>query len=386
MAFRNEMNQPQQQGAAQPGFWDWLKSPEAGALMGGLSEGLFAKMQDRNNPIVPTVVAGTQRGEEEAKKQLIAQKLSDPNFLNDPDARKQLASVLFSMGDPKSLELATKLAFPSNGSNSGFSLAPGAVRYDAQGNVIASRKDDISPSGRSSQTRGELMRWTSLPVDWRSNTLAIGNALGYSARETEDAFIAGKSLEDMAKDKGLPADILPDPAYPPTKAQINAIQQRRGAQAEIEVLDKFITPAQAPYAQRVNGFPVQLAADSISADPKAQERVSDYVAAKMLQVEGFAARFKTLGGNVSEAAIDKLMQESLADFKIPGIVITPNIWEKASKKVTQKILEAGQAANKVTLRSGMKNPDKYSVEDIQATMDATKLTKEEVLARLDSGE
>ena len=47
-----------------------------------------------------------------AKEEEIKRKLSDPNFLNNPEARKELASALIGLGQYNE---AAKLAFPETG-------------------------------------------------------------------------------------------------------------------------------------------------------------------------------------------------------------------------------------------------------------------------------
>lgn len=321
------------------------------ALLYGAGTGLLGLLNDRKSPLVANAFAGAEQFNQQQKKQEMLQTLNDPAVLTDPNRKQQVALALLRSGDKDLIGIAGKL-LSTGASNSPYTLSPGQIRYDANGNVIADRSQDVSASTRATNDRSNLITWTSLPQDWRSNWLAITNAMGYSQREGIDAYLAKKTPEQLAAAKGIPADLVPDPAYPPTRKQIEQLQGRLASQKEIEVLDEFITKSQSPYATRIGGYSPQLAKDMFSNDPKTQDKVADFVAAKMLQVEGFAARFKGLGGNVSEAAIDKLMKESLADFKIPGVALNETIWNKASKKVTQKIIEAGNAANKTILSQG----------------------------------
>lgn len=335
-----------------------LLSPDNRYLLGA---GLLAKMNNPKGDIISPAFDKLAAFKKQNNISALASDIQNSPYAKDP-ATQKIISELVATGDPDMIKRAMDVIKPPDP----YTTKPGDIRYDGLGNVLTDRSNESDPLNDYRQQRNNLIKWTSLPADWRSNTLAIGSALGFSAQETENAYLSGKSLKEMAKEKGIPENLIPNPAYPPTKAQINAVQQRRAALSEMNVLDDFISKAQAPYSRRVNGYSLNFIGDAVSSDPKAQERASDNVAAKILQTENFAARFKSLGGNVSEAAIDKLMTESLANFKIPGVTLSPAIWSQAQAKVKQKLIEAATSANDVVLRSGMSsaNQDEAPQPDV----------------------
>src|SRR3990167_8132119 len=98
-----------EQGAAQPGFWDWLRTPQAMGMIGGVGQALGARAENRNANMLTAFNTGMQTAQASAQKQAIAQKLSDPNFLNDPAKRSQVVGILMASGDPKMQDLALKL-------------------------------------------------------------------------------------------------------------------------------------------------------------------------------------------------------------------------------------------------------------------------------------
>lgn len=121
------------------GFMGFLKSPRGKGLLYGAGLGLLAKMQDANNPIVPTAIQGAQQYEQEAKKQQINALLSNPGLLNNPEALKQLAPMMITSDDPKLKEFGLKLMM---GTGEPFTVKPGEIRYDAFGRPIVDRSKD----------------------------------------------------------------------------------------------------------------------------------------------------------------------------------------------------------------------------------------------------
>lgn len=332
-------NQNQSQSEATP--FDW----KSGAMALGL--GLLNKMDNRDSNILTTAIPLYQQFNETAKKQTALTNLKN-TILNSPalkdDATRAIASALAQIDPVKAVQ------FIKQKEVSDYTL--GNTRFSGKTNQpLASAPESVG--NQISKDRLKFNYWSSLPVDTRSNIIAVSNAMGFGPREAEDAFIAGKTLKDLAIEKKIDPNLIPDPAYPPTKAQINQIQQSTRALKEMDVMDNYISKWQAPFAQRFSGWSPASISASLRSSKEDKTKIAHFIAAKILQTEGFAARFKGLGGNVSEAAIDKLMKESLADFKVAGWQSTPEIWEEAQSEVSRVIKEAAQAGNRLGLRQGI---------------------------------
>lgn len=365
-----------------------------------LGLGLLAKGQNRDADLMGTVLPMAQKMAEQRQAQEIRSRVvkSFGEALQNADPKtKALAGALIQAG---SYDKAFELLKPAKAEP--YTLGKDQIRYGADNQPVARGPQASPEEEKLKQGSYDLRRWESLPATWRSNYLAIANGMGVSSDEALDAFTSKKSLKQLAKERGIDENMIPDPNYPPTNAQINAIQQRRGAVAEMQVLDDFITGAQQPYSQRVAGISPTMAKDGAlittgRANDEVKGRFAQNVAAKILQTENFAARFKSLGGNVSESAIENLMRESLADFKIPGVTLTPEIWGMAQQMVKSKLMEAATAANRVTLRSGLDSASynepantqqpsgannagkSLSEEDIQYNMKTYNKTRQQVL-------
>lgn len=330
-------------------FGDWRNALSTAGLA------LLAKRANRDTSFLD-VLPMAQKMAEANRASALQQKVGQAfqaSLANADPKTKALAGALIQAG---SYDKAYELLKPAKAEP--YTLGKDQIRYGANNEIVARGPQGSPDDNKLKQGSFDLRRWESLPATWRSNYLAIANGMGISSDEALDAFTSKKSLKQLAKERGIDENMIPDPSYPPTNAQINAIQQRTGAVAEMKVLDDFITGAQKPYSQRVAGISPTLTKDSAlilagKAKEDVKNRFAQNVAAKILQTENFAARFKSLGGNVSESAIENLMRESLADFKIPGITLTPEIWGMAQEMVKNKLMEAATAANRSTLRSGM---------------------------------
>lgn len=136
--------QPQQE--QEPGFLGWLNSPQGQSMMGGVGAGLLAKMQNRKDPVVPTVFAAADQYKKQMARKQFADALSNPAVMNNPEMRKQLGSYMINSDDPKLEEFGLKMMFGDKDSMKPYTLSPGQNRYDENNKLVVDRSKDVSPT------------------------------------------------------------------------------------------------------------------------------------------------------------------------------------------------------------------------------------------------
>lgn len=199
----------------------------------------------------------------------------------------------------------------------------------------------------SKRTQG--YNYSSLPVDQKSALLAQTSGMGIDPVSATVSFMNGKSLIDLAKEKGFDAKNLPEPIYPTTKANQTLIQRRAQALTEINSLNPVLTNAVMPYAQTLNGYsPKQISEAIRGTNPDGQAK---YLAARALMPEMSSLRLKAMGGQVGIEALREVTNSSMGNIKAYQSLVTPEIYKKSNDYVDQWLNEAVTAANKVGLRS-----------------------------------
>ena len=332
------------------GFLDFIQSPAGKGLLYGAGIGLLKKMDDRNASIVEPAIAGAKQFKKEEQLKQIGSQIAGSNLT---PAQKAFVQAAFESGDSKLIETAAGFLKTEN-------LKPVTVGAKQKlidpttGRVIYENKEESSENSLA-ERRLAQQKWISLPVTWKSNWLAYTNALGISQNEAEDAFISGKTLKELGKEKGLTDEQTRslNPAYPPTTRTLNTIQQSIGAGSAADELNKFVTSATSPYASNIKGWNINLIADAKSNDPEAIKRVATFIAGKRLRPEEAAEAFKRLGGNVSEAAVSTLMNSFPLDVKIPGLLLKQEHIDLANEMVREQLKRAGELYAKSIYQSSL---------------------------------
>lgn len=228
--------------------------------------------------------------------------------------------------------------------------------------------------GQLALTRSQGYNFSQMPVDMRNYTLAQATAFGYDPMQASGHLLAGNTLQDLAKNKGYDEDPAswPNPVYAATGATRNTIQRRNSALSELNVLDKQILEATAPYAQRFYGWSPTQVKDAVgvlsSSQPKdfanqisnyKEEEQAKFLAARMITPEYNALRIKMMQGDVGIEALRHVGENSLNQFKTFESLLTPSVYKKANEYANQWLKDAVGAANNSVERplqgSGAKN-------------------------------
>lgn len=190
--------------------------------------------------------------------------------------------------------------------------------------------------------------WASLPADWKGQVLAQGAALGYTPEQVAQRMSQGQTLQQLAQESGHSQGLLGlQPKYAPTRSTVTQVQRRQGALSEINNLEPKMTEALAPYAQRFKGYSPKMIAEGLQGvNPDGQ---SSYLAARALAPEMAALRLKAMGGNISERAIEEIMNKSLQNVSAFEPMISPKVYKEMQDKLRTWVTDAAGRSNQKIL-------------------------------------
>lgn len=348
------------------GMFSFLNDPANQALVSGVGNALIAKSQGNDAAVFPAFQNAVGTAQQKQRNDLIAQAMSDPNAIKDPDARKQLALYMINSDNKDLQTTGFKLLF-GDGENKPVSVSAGGTLVDPKtGKIIY--QAPASPTQTSladyRNQRLTMNQWTSLPTDNKKSLLAQARAMGYDDNDAARLFSQGKSIEDLAKDKGLDPNNLPDPDYAPTGSVVANTQKRNQSLSEINKLNPILTSAIEPYSRRINGYsPAQIAGAISGDDPDKQAK---FLAARALMPEMSALRAKAMGASIGIEALREIQNSSMGNIKVFGSLVSPEVYSKANSYIDQWLEQAVTASNKVAL--GSKNQDQSSSGETTATV------------------
>jgi len=186
--------------------------------------------------------------------------------------------------------------------------------------------------------------FNSLPVGTKEYVLAQAAGMGIYPDDARKMLTSGKSLSDIAVEKGFDPNSLPEPIYPLTKAGQNQLKQRQSAIAELGVLGKTISEWAGPYSQQIAGYSPLQVRDALTGKNKDQQ--AKFLAARMLAPEQAAIRLRAMGGNVGIEAIREMTDKAMVNGKNLQFLVKPEVFNQANDYVENAIYDAVQAANK----------------------------------------
>lgn len=243
---------------------------------------------------------------------------------------------------------ASQMPSPQQGMQQGQSKSMAQMLQDS---IIGNLEKNKSIADINSK-RAQGYNYQSMPVDFKSQQLAMAAGLGIEPGEATQRFMNGESIQDMAQKLGVDVNSI-DPIYPTTKGSLNQIQKRQQGLAEINTLNKTLTEYTAPYSQRFAGYsPKQIMQQISGEDPESQAK---FLAAQALMPEMSALRVRTMAGNVGVEAIREITNASLGHIKTLQPFVKPEVYKRSQELIDQLLTQSVSAANKVGLQPGLAN-------------------------------
>ena len=182
-----------------------------------------------------------------------------------------------------------------------------------------------------------------LPVDEKKRAIGLTTAMGLDPVEGAKLLRSGKTLADIAKEKGQNLEDL-IPVYPLGTENVKQLQRRTGYVAELKNLEQKVAEPLSRYPSKIRNYSLEQIADSL--DNTNPDEMGKVLAARALSPEIAALRLKVAGGNIGIEAINALTDKSLQDMNIiEGLVDTPT-YLATQKYITEWLEEAANSFQK----------------------------------------
>lgn len=179
----------------------------------------------------------------------------------------------------------------------------------------------------SAKAYSNSIAFRALPAAEKQRTLSYAVGMGYDPSEASSHLSSGKTLEDLAADKGVTLSEV-QPNFPLSGAEIKDTRKRNAFNEEMKTLDKRVTEGMAPYAKKVKGMSFEQIIDSLDElkEPgkEKQEKLGKFLAARALAPELAALRLNAMGGRVGIEGIKHLNEVSAGTAKaLEGLLDEP---------------------------------------------------------------
>lgn len=210
--------------------------------------------------------------------------------------------------------------------------------------VAAKKAQEIEQHSKEVNTQtkekyANSLAYRSLPTDEKKRAVALLTGMGIDPTEGEKLLVEGKSLTEIAKEKGVNKDDV-IPVYPLGGENIKQTQRRGAFVNELAVLDKHITESLGKYQNKIGGYSLQQMADAVRGeDPDFQGKV---LAARALGPELSSLRLKAAGANIGIEAIKELQNKSLGNLKILESTVDTKAYVAMQKYMNQWLYEANK--------------------------------------------
>ena len=182
-----------------------------------------------------------------------------------------------------------------------------------------------------------------LPVDEKKRAVGLTTAMGIDPVEGTQLLRSGKTLEQIAQQKGQDLSELV-PVYPLGTENVKQLQRRSGYVAELKNLEQKVAEPLSRYPAKIRGYSLKQIADSL--DKTNPEEMAKVLAARALSPEIAALRLKVAGGNIGIEAINALTEKSLQDSKIIESLVDTPTYLATQKYITEWLEEAAESFKK----------------------------------------
>ena len=182
-----------------------------------------------------------------------------------------------------------------------------------------------------------------LPVDEKKRAVGLTTAMGIDPVEGTQLLRSGKTLEQIAKEKGQDLDDL-IPVYPLGTENIKQLQKRSGYVAELKNLEQKVAEPFSKYPSKIRGYSLEQIADSL--ETQNPDEMGKVLAARALSPEIAALRLKVAGGNIGIEAIKELTTKSMGEMNIIEALVDTPTFIATQKYITKWLEEAADSFQK----------------------------------------
>jgi hypothetical protein len=218
-----------------------------------------------------------------------------------------------------------------------------------------------------SKTNVDERNWGRMPVKFREHELAVASQMGYDPETAQNAFTSGRTLQDLAREKGISPEKLAtfNGYYPPGTALLTQTAKRSGTDAELEFLNEKTTEWRKPYKGIVSdltGVSPSYIKDLMTGKNQKQreELIAAYILA--LDVPAGSLRLASIEGGIT--SLQQQMEHQLAKVKPVLSGADPEAWANGTKLAMDTLSQGNTIYYDVATNPGpymQKRKEKYGI-------------------------
>ncbi len=199
-------------------------------------------------------------------------------------------------------------------------------------------------SGESAKER--RIKFNALGPDAKADMYRRGGILNMSPEDVQQMFIEGRTFDQEAISRGINPNIFKQEVgnVLPTSSVRSDITRAESAAAELETLEKETSKDLSRYGATFGGYSPGQIADAVTG--KNKKEMIDFLGARALQPEIAGIRSRIAQGSNAHEALKGAQEAALANFKIPGFTITPEIREGVQKYINERLKSAFKSRKK----------------------------------------
>ena len=187
-----------------------------------------------------------------------------------------------------------------------------------------------------------------MPAPVKAQQQALAAGLGLDPVEAAKNFEAGKTVSDLAKERGVdPKSIVP--VYPMNTENIKQLQIRSSLVSELGQLDKDLTDIQGKYSRKFLGYSPKEIWGALKDDNP--DEAGMILAARNVQPDLALVRAKIgINGAIGIEALKEMQSKALGNMKIFEPLVSPKA-RAAMDKYTNEIINRAFAAYSSKMQS-----------------------------------
>ena len=183
--------------------------------------------------------------------------------------------------------------------------------------------------------------YNGLGSDGKAELNRLGSIIGWTPQQTQDNFIAGNTPEMEAENLNIDLSRHTGKTLATSKNRTD-LNTRKVRAADLHSLQNAVSKDLSLYGATFKGYSPAQIIDALSGENPAE--MIRFLGANALQPEIAAARQAISMGSTAHEAIRDAKEAALANFKIPGFTITPEVREGVQRYINEKLTDALKAS------------------------------------------
>lgn len=193
------------------------------------------------------------------------------------------------------------------------------------------------------QKMAQGFNWVHSPIDAKNYQIAQLSGMGIDPSESINLLTNGKTVPEIAQERGFDPKNLPEPDYLPTRGNVQQLNQRKSAMAAVSTLGNYVQQGLGPYARTIMNYSPKQISDAVTGMNRDQQ--VKFLAARGIVPELTTMRLASAGGKVTVHAIEAMQDASLSNIKILKSLVPNDVWIDAQKEIDSQINNAMNASN-----------------------------------------